>query len=91
VVTVRTDETRKPLGKVEVKKGSKVVGSGRLQAGDKGVLTVTVDKLARGQHDLKAHFEGSTYLRESTSRKFTLKVSAPRRHRPLPNALAYVG
>ena len=89
-VTV-TPAGEKPTGDVEVTSGKKVVGSGELKAKDKGELTITLKKLAKGSYDLKVSYDGSTFQKGSTSDKFTLTVKAPKKKRQLPNALAYVG
>lgn len=88
-VTVSTAETGKPTGRVVVTEGRKVVGADTLAPRDRGRLTVALDKLGRGSHQLRASFAGSTYLEASDSRKLTLVVRKPSRHRP--NALPYVG
>lgn len=86
-VTVSSTATRKPTGAVEIREGKAVLGSGKLAAGDKGHLKVTLKKLARGSHDLKAYFLGSSSLKKSDSRAVTLTVKKPRRHRAArPNA-----
>ncbi len=81
----------KPVGDVVVKNGRATVGSGELKAGDKGELTVTLKKLDKGSYDLKVVYAGSKFFKESTSGKLTLVVKAPKRHRPVPNALPFVG
>ncbi len=86
-VTVSSAATRKPTGAVEIREGKAVLGSGRLAAGDKGHLKVTLKKLARGSHDLKAYFLGSSSLKKSYSQAVTLTVKKPRQHRAArPNA-----
>ncbi len=86
-----TPGSEKPTGKLLVKKGTKVVGSGALKATHKGELTITLDKLAKGSYDLKVVYAGSGFHAESASDKFTLTVKAPKKNRQVPNALAYVG
>lgn len=81
VVTVSSKETKKPTGEIEVRDGHKVVGSDEITAGDKGQITVTLKKLAKGGYDLKACFLGSSTLKASSSKAFTLTVKKPR-HRP---------
>lgn len=81
----------KPVGDVVVRSGSKTVGSGDLDASDKGEVTITLQKLAKGSYDLKVVYTGSKFFKESTSGKLTLVVKAPKRHRPVPNALPFVG
>lgn len=90
-VTVTSKETAKPTGEVMIKAGGKTVGSDDLRASDRGQITVVLERLARGSYDLKAHFGGSPYLKESDAKAGTLTVRRPSRHRPLPNALPWVG
>lgn len=68
----------KPTGDVEVRDGRSVVGEGRLKAKDKGQVTIVLDRLPRGAHGLKAYYLGSTDLKASTSRSFTLTVTRAR-------------
>lgn len=89
-VTV-TPGAQKPTGDVQVREGSKVVGSAELVARARGEVTVTLRKLARGSHDLKVVYTGSELHQESTSSRLTLVVKAATRHRRLPNALAILG
>lgn len=89
-VTV-TPGAQKPTGDVQVKEGSKVLGSAELVARNKGEVTVTLKKLAKGSHDLKVVYTGSKFHKASTSSKLTLVVKAAKRHRRLPNALAILG
>lgn len=91
VEVVVTPGSERPVGEVVVTAGRKVVGSGILRSRDRGTITVTLRKLDRGTHELRATYEGSEFHRSSTSSKFTLAVKAPRHGRTLPNALAYVG
>ena len=81
----------KPTGSVVVKKGQKKVGSATLKATHKGEVTVTLDKLPKGSHDLKVVYGGSRVHQGSTSATLTLTVKAERRGRLVPNALAYLG
>jgi hypothetical protein len=80
-VTVATKATKKPTGGVEVRDGSKVLGSDTLVPGDKGAVTITLKKLAKGSYHLKAYFLGSKTLKKSTSGALTLTVKKPK-HRP---------
>ncbi|MCW2763246.1 MAG: hypothetical protein JWR85_3447 [Marmoricola sp.] len=80
-VTVSTKATKTPAGDVEVRDGNKVVGSDTLGSHDKGAVTVTLKKLAKGTYDLKAYFLGSSSLLASTSKAVTLTVKKAR-HRP---------
>lgn len=81
----------KPTGGIEVREGRKTVGSATLKSRHKGELTVTLDKLAKGVHELKVFYEGSSAFAGSTSGKLTLTVKAPRKKLQRPNALRYVG
>lgn len=89
-VTVAPTGTR-PTGSIAVKEGRTKVGSATLKAIHRGELTVILDKLPRGSHDLKVTYGGSGVHQPSTSGKLTLTVKAPRRQRLLPRALDYLG
>lgn len=77
VVTVSAKGV-KPTGDVEVREGRKVVGEAGLKAKDKGQITIVLDRLPRGAHELKAYYLGSADLKESTSKSFTLTVTRSR-------------
>ncbi|MBI2245210.1 MAG: Ig-like domain repeat protein [Nocardioides sp.] len=68
----------KPTGDVEIREGRDVVGEGRLKAKDKGEVTIVLDRLPRGAHELKAYYLGSSELKASASKAFTLTVTRPR-------------
>jgi hypothetical protein len=89
-VTV-TPSGQKPTGAVSVKEGRKTVGSGTLKAKHKGELTITLDKLAKGNHQLTVVYGGSGVFAGSTSKKLTLTVKAPKKKSQRPNALVFVG
>lgn len=89
-VTV-TPAKERPTGRVEVRFGKKVVGSGELKAKDRGELTITLKRLDKGRHGLKVVYAGSKFHAGSTSDKFTLKVNAAKKSRQRPNALAILG
>jgi hypothetical protein len=72
----------KPTGKVLVKEGRQTVGSTTLRGADRGAATITLDRLGKGSHDLKAVYAGSSLHAPSTSKKFTLTVKKPKRKRP---------
>jgi hypothetical protein len=74
VVTVKTGGSKTALGDVEVREGRKVVGTASLVKSDKGKVTVTLDKLPQGDHELKAHFLGNEELKASSSGALTLHV-----------------
>lgn len=86
-----TPAGEKPTGKVAVKEGKQVVGSATLKGKHNGEVTVTLEKLAKGSHDLKVVYGGSGVHAASTSAKFTLKVTKPKQKRQSPNALTYLG
>jgi hypothetical protein len=77
-VVVSSKATTKPTGAIEVREGRKVVGEGTLKAKGKGKLTIELDKLAKGSHDLKVYYLGSSTLKASTSGVLTLKVAKPK-------------
>lgn len=72
VVTARSSFVVR--GAVVVKRGTKVVGRGKIAAGSPGSVTITLSKLAVGTHKLKATFAGTGYLKGSTSGTVTLTV-----------------
>lgn len=76
----------KPTGQVEVRIGSKVVGSATLKAGDKGSTTVKLGKLAKGKHLIKAYYLGSETTKASSSQKMKLRVGKVRKGHSRPNA-----
>ena len=69
-----TSKGGKPVGDVEVREGKHVVGEGTLKKSDGGAITVQLDKLPRGAHELKAYFLGSAAFKDSSSKSFTLTV-----------------
>jgi hypothetical protein len=69
VVAVTTKATQKPTGEVEVREGNKVVGSVVLKPGHRGNATVTLTKLGKGGHVLRAYFLGSEDLAPSSSKR----------------------
>lgn len=77
--TLTTSATKKPTGRVEVREGRDVVGKGSFSARDGGELTITLDRLPRGSHALRAYFLGSSSLKASASKSFTLVVTKARR------------
>jgi hypothetical protein len=80
VVTVATKATKTPLGKIEVREGSKVVGGAELRAGNRGTVTVVLGKLGKGGHVLKAFFLGSDTLAPSAAKQpITLMVVKSRK------------
>jgi hypothetical protein len=79
-VSVSTKATGRPTGDVEVREGRTVVGTGELDASDRGRVMVLLKRLAPGSHHLTAYFLGSKSLKESASKEMTLTVKKPRRH-----------
>lgn len=69
VVAVTSRSTKKPTGAVEVREGRKVVGSAVLKPGNQGNVTVTLERLAKGTHVLRAYFLGSDSLVASSSKR----------------------
>lgn len=76
----------KPVGKVEIRIGKKVVGSTTLEAGDKGSTTVTLDNLDKGTYTLTASYVGSKTMKASSSKKMTLTVRKGGKGHGRPNA-----
>lgn len=64
----------KPLGDVEIREGRHVVGDATLRKSDGGSVTIELDKLPKGEHELKAYFLGTASFKASTSRALTLTV-----------------
>lgn len=78
-VTVASKATGRPTGDVEVREGRTVVGTATLTRSGKGSVTVTLDRLAKGNHTLRAHFLGTDALRASISGELTLHVVRKKR------------
>lgn len=78
-VTVSTVATKKPAGVVEIREGKAVVGSVELKSGNGGSSTVTLAKLGKGEHVLRAYFLGTDTLEASSSKTFTLVVVKSRK------------
>lgn len=68
----------KPTGDVEIREGRTVVGEDGLRARDNGQVTIELDRLPRGTHELKAYYLGSPDLKVSASTSFTLTVTRGR-------------
>jgi 5-hydroxyisourate hydrolase-like protein (transthyretin family) len=73
-VSVTSKATGKPTGDVEIREGRHVVGEGQVKSRDKGAVSLELDKLGKGEHDLKAYYLGSSTLKPSSSKSFTLTV-----------------
>jgi len=65
-----------PLGKVQVKKGTKVLATVQLKNDSRGDLTLRLKKLPPGKHKLKVTYLGSTATQASRARAVTLVVLA---------------
>ena len=81
----------KPTWPVVVRKGKQKVGTATLKATHKGELTVTLDKLPKGSHDLKVVYGGSRVPPGLDLGEADPHGEGGRKRRPVPNALAYVG
>jgi len=80
VVAVTTKATPKPTGVAEIREGRNVVGTAVLKAGNRGTVTVTLMKLGKGAHVLRAYFLGSQDLAASSSKRpVTLVIVKPRK------------
>lgn len=64
----------RPTGEVEVREDGDVVGDATVARSDHGKVTVTLDRLGRGDHDLRAFFLGSSSWKGSSSKVITLHV-----------------
>ena len=63
-----------PTGPVRVQQGTKVFAETALTAARKGVITLTLPRLAVGSRKLTARYLGNTALTGSASRVVTLRV-----------------
>lgn len=63
-----------PLGKVQIKDGSKVIGTVNLRNDSGGHLTIRLKKLLPGTHKLKVFYLGSTATAPSKSKRLKLIV-----------------
>lgn len=80
VVTVTVSaKGAKPAGDVEIREGRDVVGGGQLKAGNGGRVTIILDRLPKGSHELKAVYLGSRSVKGSSSQTITLTVTKGRR------------
>ncbi|MFJ6563217.1 Ig-like domain repeat protein [Streptomyces sp. NPDC091412] len=59
-----------PTGTVRVYEGSKVIATGTLKSGK---VTITLPKLSRGKHTLRAYYAGSSTVNAKNSANFTIK------------------
>ncbi|MFF9127590.1 Ig-like domain-containing protein [Streptomyces sp. NPDC014889] len=70
-VTVKVAATgTTPAGTVRVYEGSKVIATGTLKSGK---VTITLPKLSRGKHTLRAFYVGSSTVNAKNSANFTIK------------------
>lgn len=72
-VTVAAGAVTSPTGVVKVYAGKKLVGTGSLKAGAKGVVTVRLAKLKKGTYVLRAAYSGASGIKASSTTK-KLKV-----------------
>ena len=77
-VTVSSKGAR-PVGDVEVREGKRAVGDGTLRKSNGGTVAIDLDKLPKGEHELKAYFLGSGAFKASASKAFTLTVVKAKR------------
>ena len=77
-VRVSTEATKRPIGDVEVRERGRVVGEGSLKGSNRGGLTIELDRLPRGSHQLRGYFLGTDELKPSASASFTLVVTRSR-------------
>lgn len=76
-MSVTVNGEGKVTGEVEVREGRKVVGTAII--GRKATVTLTLDRLPKGDHVLAAYFLGTVDHKASSSKHFTLHVTKPRR------------
>ncbi|MGW5234458.1 Ig-like domain repeat protein [Streptomyces nodosus] len=70
-VTVKVTATgTTPAGTVRIYQGSKVIATGTLKSGK---VTITLPKLSRGKHTLRATYAGSSTVNSKSSANFTIK------------------
>lgn len=74
-VKVSSAGTPTPTGGVKVYDGSKVIKSATLAASAKGTIKITLPKLKKGTHKIKATYAGNTVAKGSTSKVVSLKVT----------------
>lgn len=80
VVAVATKATKRPGGVVEVREGETVVGTATLKPGNQGAVAVTLAKLGKGGHVLRAYYLGTQDLAPSSSKRpVTLVVTKSRK------------
>ena len=73
-VTVRATGFTAPTGIVRIYSGKKLVGTGRLVAGNKGWVRIKLAKLKKGKYSLVARYSGSSQIRPSKSKAVKLTV-----------------
>ena len=64
----------KPAGEIVVKEGRDTVGEADLTGSDRGFVVVTLERLSRGQHELKVVYKGNKNFDGSSSKLITLTV-----------------
>ncbi len=73
-ITVSAPGLAAPLGAVQVKEGTQLLGQATLTAGNRGTVVVKLPKLKKGKHRLTAVYLGDALTNGSTSPTITLKV-----------------
>ncbi|MFE7843488.1 Ig-like domain repeat protein [Streptomyces sp. NPDC057474] len=72
-VTVKVTATgTTPTGTVRIYEGTKVIATGTLAGGK---VTITLPKLSKGKHTLRANYVGSSTVNAKTGANFTIKSS----------------
>ena len=74
-VQVKSVATSKATGTVKVYDGSKVIKSATLKSSAKGTIKITLPKLKKGTHKIKATYAGNGVAKASTSKVVKLKVT----------------
>ena len=74
-IKVTSAGTPTPTGGVKVYDGSKAIKSATLAASAKGTIKITLPKLKKGTHKIKATYAGNTVAKGSTSKVVSLKVT----------------
>jgi len=74
-VQVKSVATPGPTGAVKIYNGKKVIKSATLKASAKGTIKITLPKLKKGTHKIKATYVGNGVAKTSTSKVIKLKVT----------------
>ncbi len=73
-VTVKVTGASRPTGTLVVYDRKKKIATVKLTSSRKGVVTVTLPKLAKGKHRLTVAYSGSKSIAKKTSKVVTLTV-----------------